>query len=54
MNLLCFDSLTGNNSVQYYDENIDAELEGMTQELADLENEGIQLDSLISDSGIFK
>jgi len=54
MNLPCFVSLSGNNSIQYYDENIDAELEEMTQELADLENEGEQLDSLISESGLFK
>ena len=54
MNLSCFDSLSGNNSVQYYDENIDAELEEMAQELADLENEGGQLDSLISENGLFK
>jgi len=54
MNLPCFDSLSGNNSVQYYNENIDAELDEMTQELADLENEGRQLDSLISESGLFK
>jgi len=29
-------------------------LEELTQELADLENEGRQLDSLISESGLFK
>ena len=54
MSLSFINLLFGNNFVQYHDENFDTEIEEMNQELADLEEEGRQLDTFISDSGIFK
>jgi len=54
MSLSNLDLLFENNSIQYYEENIDTEIEKMTKELIYLENEGKQLDSLISESGLFK
>jgi len=43
-----------NNSVHYHDKNIDTEIEEMTKKITDLEKDGEQLDSLISESGLFK